>query len=629
MEKIRIALKGFFYTFFSIVTFWSALFYPHIDSFVPGSEPPDPSAVEMMAFTENARSDYVIVIPDGASGTVRYAARVLKENVFKASGANLPVVRASDNTGGKKLLVSSDAGDLDFLDGNPAVLTARLGKEGYVIKSHDGNLYIVGGSRGVVYGAYGFLEKYLGCHWYASDCIVIPSRDKIEVPVAIDFEKIPAVGYCETDWMSPADPVYCVANAINGNRRYIPEEMGGSEGYTEGFCHTFAQRLPKEKYWDTDREIYAISNFDGKRTAEQLCLTNPRTVELMCREIDRIMADHPDANLISLTQNDGGVYCVCPACKALDEAEGSHAGTMISFVNAVADYTKDKYPNLMLDTFAYYYTRTPPKTVRPRDNVVVRLCSYECCFAHPIADPSCPRNAQFAADLKQWASISKNVSIWDYTTNYSHLNGPFPNFGVLQDNIRFFIENHAVGIYEEGNYYAAESNSEFADLRSYLLARLMCDPYLDYDAEMNGFLKAYYGGGWQYIREYIDMTTAKTGTEGRHTTIGSEMDDRAVLNLKPNEIVYMDELWAKAKELALDEKQLLHVRRSEISWRYWKANNRFGEYSPLGNPKGWYAENKKLYEDMKEFGVKRIRERRLMSSDPQLWQVPRLWIQTD
>ncbi|HQH64483.1 MAG TPA: DUF4838 domain-containing protein, partial [Clostridiales bacterium] len=390
--------------------------------------------------------------------------------------ANLPVVRASDDTGGKKLLVSSDAGDLDFLDGNPAVLTARLGKEGYVIKSHDGNLYIVGGSRGVVYGAYGFLEKYLGCHWYASDCIVIPHRDKIEVPVAIDFEKIPAVGYRETDWMSPADPVYCVANAINGNRRYIPEEMGGSEGYTEGFCHTFAQRLPKEKYWDTDREIYAISNFDGKRTAEQLCLTNPRTVELMCREIDRIMADHPDANLISLTQNDGGVYCVCPACKALDEAEGSHAGTMISFVNAVADYTKDKYPNLMLDTFAYYYTRTPPKTVRPRDNVVVRLCSYECCFAHPIADPSCPRNAQFAADLKQWASISKNVSIWDYTTNYSHLNGPFPNFGVLQDNIRFFIENHAVGIYEEGNYYAAESNSEFADLRSYLLARLMCDP---------------------------------------------------------------------------------------------------------------------------------------------------------
>jgi len=629
MEAIRIALKGFFYTFFSIVTFWSALFYPHIDPFVPGAEPPDPPAVESMTFVDNGSSGCTIVIPDAASDTVRYAARVLADTVKQASGAVLPVLPAGDFAGGKKLLVSSSAGDLDFLDSNPAALTARLGKEGYVIKSHEGNLYIVGGNRGVVYGAYGFLKKYLGCHWYAADCVVIPQADKIEVPVAIDVEKIPAVGYRETDWLSPADPVYCVANAINGNRRYIPAEMGGSEGYTEGFCHTFAQRLPKEKYWDTDREIYAISNVDGQRSAEQLCLTNPRTVELMCLEIDRIMADHPDANLISLTQNDGGVYCVCPACKALDEAEGSHAGTMISFLNAVADYTKDKYPNLMLDTFAYFYTRTPPKTVKPRDNVVVRLCSYECCYAHPISDPSCPQNAQFAADLIQWGSISKNVSIWDYTTNYSHLNGPFPNFGVLQANIQFFLENHAIGIYEEGNYFAYQSNSEFADLRSYLLARLMCDPYLDYDAEMNGFLKAYYGAGWQYIREYIDMTTAKTGTEGRHTSIGTEMDDRAVLNLKPNEITYIDELWAKAKELAQDDTQLLRVRRSEVSWRYWKANNRFGEYSPVGNPTGWYGENKKLYEDMKEFGVKRIRERRLMSDDPQLWQVPRLWIQTD
>jgi len=629
MEQIRIALKGFFYTFFSVMTFWSALFYPHIDTFVPGPEPPDPPAVNMMAFVGNGASEYVIVVPDNASATVGYAARTLSGYIERATGAVLRTVPVSQYTSGKRIVLSCTAGDLDFLDGNPAVLDARLGKEGYIIKSHTGDLYVIGGNRGVVYGAYGFLERYLGCHWYAASCVVVPRAEKIEVPVDIDVEVIPAVAYRETDWLSPADPEYCVANAINGNRRNIPAEMGGSEGYTEGFCHTFAQRLPKEKYWDTNREIYAISNVDGQRSAEQLCLTNPRTVELMCREIDRIMADHPNANLISLTQNDGGVYCVCPACKALDEAEGSHAGTMISFVNAVADYTKDKYPNLMLDTFAYYYTRTPPKTVRPRDNVVVRLCSYECCYAHPIADPSCPRNAQFAADLKQWASISKNVSIWDYTTNYSHLNGPFPNFGVLQDNIQFFVENHAVGIYEEGNYYAYESNSEFADLRSYLLARLMCDPYLDYDAEMNGFLKAYYGNGWQYIREYIDMTTAKTGTEGRHTSIGTEMDDRALLNLKPNEIIYIDELWAKAKQLANDETQLERVRRSEISWRYWKANNRFGEYSPLGNPTGWYGENKKLYEDMRDFGIRRIRERRLMSSAPQLWQIPRLWIETD
>ena len=122
------------------------------------------------------------------------------------------------------------------------------------------------------------------------------------------------------------------------------------------------------------------------------------------------------------------------------------------------------------------------------------------------------------------------------------------------------------------------------------------------------------------------MTIAKTGNNDLHTTIGTEMDDRALLNLKPNEIDYINNLWAKAKEKAQDKTHLDNVRRSELSWRYWKANNRFSEYSIAGNPFGWYGENKKLFADFKEFGVKRIREARLMSDAPQLWQIPRLWI---
>lgn len=626
MQAFIIKVTGFILSFFSVFTMFSSPLFPPLADFVPPPVEPVVNEEPMMTVVANGATDYVVVIADNPAATVVSAADILTDYINRTTGVTLPTVSVSAYTAGKKIVLSNTAADLDFIDGNPAAIDAALGKEGFLIRTHEGNIYIIGGNRGVLYGTYGFLEKFAGCHWYAESCVVVPQTTKFEVPVDIDVQEVPLIGYRETDWLSPRNPEYCVANRINGNRRYIYDSMGGNEGYTEGFCHTFAQRLPKERYWDTDREIYAVSNIDGQRSADQLCLTNPRTVELMCLEIDRIMADHPNANLISLTQNDGAGYCVCSECKALDEAEGSHAGTMISFVNAVADYTKDKYPDLMLDTFAYYYTRTPPKTVKPRDNVVVRLCSYECCFAHPISDPDCPRNVAFANDLKTWGSISKNVSIWDYTTNYSHLNGPFPNFGVLQANMQYFVENNAVGIYEEGNYYADISNSEFADLRSYLLARLMWEPYLDYDAEMDGFLQAYYGDGWQYIREYIDMTTAKTGNNGLHTTIGSEMNDRAVLNLKPNEIDYINNLWAKAKELASNDYYLTNVRRSEISWRYWKANNRFSEYSVVGNPFGWYTENGKLYKDFKAFGIMRIREARALSDNPMLFLPPKQWI---
>ena len=39
-----------------------------------------------------------------------------------------------------------------------------------------------------------------------------------------------------------------------------------------------------------------------------------------------------------------------------------------------------------MDTLAYRYTRQAPKTIKPADNVIIRLCSIECCFSHPLAE---------------------------------------------------------------------------------------------------------------------------------------------------------------------------------------------------------------------------------------------------
>ena len=82
---------------------------------------------------------------------------------------------------------------------------------------------------------------------------------------------------------------------------------------------------------------------------------------------------------MSLTQHDNQKYCECENCKALDEANGSHAGTMITFVNTVAERVKaaGDYDNVVFDTFAYQYTRKAPTAVVPREDVIVRLCSIE------------------------------------------------------------------------------------------------------------------------------------------------------------------------------------------------------------------------------------------------------------
>ncbi|MCL2514206.1 MAG: DUF4838 domain-containing protein, partial [Oscillospiraceae bacterium] len=288
------------------------------------------------------------------------------------------------------------------------------------------------------------------------------------------------------------------------------------------------------------------------------------------------------------------------------------------FVNAVAADIAEDYPDALIDTFAYQYTRTPPKLVKPLPNVIVRLCSIECCFAHSLDDPKCNYfNGAFAKDIKAWSEICNHLYIWDYTTDYGHYNCIFPNFGVLQKNIQFFVKYNAKGVYEEGNYNSHECNSEFAQLRGYLISRLLFNPDIDYDAEMSGFLKAYYGDGWQYMREFINVTIECAGKKVPHRKMGifNSPTDKDILNMKPNKIQYADKLWEKAIELAGDdivgngpETYKQHVMRSQLSWRFWKGCNRVGEFSWLLPMEQWQAENEKLYFDFKDFGITRYKE---------------------
>ena len=78
-------------------------------------------------------------------------------------------------------------------------------------------------------------------------------------------------------------------------------------------------------------------------------------------------------------------------------------GTLLRAVNGVADAVLAEFPDVMVDTLAYHYTRTAPNVTVPRRNVVVRLCSIECNFAQPFSHPS---NQAFMKDLSAWSALA-------------------------------------------------------------------------------------------------------------------------------------------------------------------------------------------------------------------------------
>lgn len=595
---------------------------PAIPAFIPEDIFDEPEEVETMTIIENGASDYVIVCAKSKGDPEHTAALKIQHYLKEISGVQLPIV--SDTV---------DASDKEIIVGK----TNREGSEYTIDRSNfhleDVNVFTLGEKiviagaerRGTLYGVYTFLEKALGCRWYAHDLIFLPEGDTVKVPVDLSVTEKPYLEYRETDWISPKNVEYSIANKLNGNTyRPLSDENGGFMGYVGSFAHTLTTNFcAASKYFDSNPEYFALH--DGERTPKQLCLTNPDVLNIIISEVKTILQGDPDA-IVSLTQHDNQDYCECAGCRAIDEYEGSQAGTMITFVNKVADAIKGEFPDAAIDTFAYQYTRTPPKYVVPRDNVIVRLCSIECCFSHTLNDPECEQNAQFCEDLKRWAQISNRLYVWDYTTNYSNYAGPFPNFHVIQENMQFFVENNVVGIYEEGNYTAIECDAEFAEYRAYLLSCLLWDPYCDLEKESDGFLRNYYGDGWQYVKEYIRITCAKTGQNDKHMTIFKSMTDESILKLTKNEIEYIDELWINAKALAQNDLIYENVERSELSWRYWKGCNKEAEFSRTGNTLGWRDENQKLYEDFKRLGITRLRESRPMNDNvTNFWGIPSDW----
>ena len=622
-DKILLSLKAAGILILSIPVFLLSfiihpvigLIYPPLEEFRPAPEPPS-ATIEKTVSIEG----WSILYDAQDIPAVKTAAETLAATLSRITGLQYAASTAMP-AGMNEILVGTIAG-LDV---------SELGMDGYIIKEDGGNIRIAGGEpRGTLYGVYRFLYKYFDCRWFSDDLIVIPEGPAALAP--IDEERfVPIFDHREQDWLGSPDHTFSVAHGLNGTRiRSLPAQMGGNYGYNGHSGHTMVvQFVHANKFFADHPEWYAWREDQKKHVPSQLCLTNPEVLAQMIVEV-RYQLDHGNGQrIVPVTHHDNLDYCQCGPCKAIDEAEGSHMGTMLHFVNAVADAIAESHPWAFIDTFAYQYTRTPTKHVRPRDNVIIRLCSIECCFAHTLDDPDCPENAAFARDIKFWSGVSKQLYIWDYTTNFMHFNCLYPNLQVLQKNMQFFAENKVKGVYEEGNYNR-EGDSEFQRLRSYLLSRLLFDPYIDYYAEMDEFLKAYYGGGWQYIREFIDLVSEDAGKKdwlgrSRHLWFWMSPKEGRMLDLRPNQIAYADRLWEKAIELAGDETYRRNVLNSSIGWRYLKACNRKSEYSWLNPPGEWTAENERLYNDIKDLGITTRGEWVKFTANPSWYDTPIDW----
>lgn len=445
-----------------------------------------------------------IVVSFDATAAERHAAAELADHFTRIAGTAFPITNAAPS-----------AVTTIVLREDPL-----LGPEQYRLKASPGTrrLIVTGGRpRGVLYGVYGLLADHFDCRWFTPEFTHLPPRTRLLVPDELDETSAPRFEYREVFWTEAFDGDWAARNRLNSSHARLQPHHGGKISYGP-FVHTFERILPVAQHFDAHPEYYAMINGTRVRERTQLCLSHPEVLSHAIAAVRRWIAEQPTASIFSVSQNDWLNPCACPSCKAIDDAEGSHAGSLITFVNAVADAIAKDHPQVAIDTLAYQYTRKPPKTVRPRPNVIVRLCSIECCFAHPLDGCPEPSNTSFVEDLRGWSRLTDRLYVWDYTTDFAHYLLPFPNLGVLDQNLRTCAANGVAGVFEQGAY-SKGGGGELAELRSWVLAQLLWNPQRDGASLIREFVHGVYGTAAPAVQRYLDLRAAALQRAGNHVRI--------------------------------------------------------------------------------------------------------------
>jgi len=479
---------------------------------------------------------YRIVLPASPTPYEVKASEVLQTHLLEISGAAFPIVAANETKSRYEVVLGQNE-RLDELNLN--INLNALKQDGFIIRTDSARLIIAGGNeKGTLYGVYTFLEKYLNCRMYTPKVKLIPKKDRI-VLGKINDTQVPVIGFRDTHYRVTWNDQYTEWHKLDHDATGARTDWGM-------WVHTFNELVPPDVYYKDHPEYYA--EVKGKRIPTQLCLTNPDVLNVTVQNLRRKIAEKPTALYWSVSQNDNRDFCTCEKCKAIDDKEGSPSGSIISFVNQVAD----QFPDKMISTLAYEYGRHAPKTLRPRSNVNIMLCSIEAYRDKPITED--PKSADFVKDVEDWGKISSDIIVWDYVIQFNNLISPFPNLHILKPNIQFFAKHGVNAMFEQGN---REVGGEFAELRAYLISKLLWDPEANVDTLMNDFLRGYYGAAAKRIRQYIDEMREALLKSGQPLRIFGTPNEAATSYLTPALIQRYEYLFDEAERSVVDSAEVL------------------------------------------------------------------------
>ncbi|MEA5099202.1 MAG: DUF4838 domain-containing protein [Bacteroidales bacterium] len=543
---------------------------------------------DKLTLVKGGKSDYVIVIPKYKRNKfaanvekVKYAADLLQKDIYKVTGCLIPIVYDDTKPQKKEIRIGYTRRDKSYYD--KTGLVYALGRSSYWIEKDK--LLICGTNNDFednfdIYAVVDLLEKEVGIRKFSPDCEIYPQMKTL----IIELENNTYDSYRSNNTFRQVRSVF---TRENKDFRYWLKQHLQEDMFAEGFfVHTFEKLVPRAKYFETHPEYFAEVN--GKRIHDQLCLSNEDVFKIVVERLREEMVKQPEAKVWSVSQNDNFSYCSCPECQKKNEREESPSGALIEFVNRVAR----EFPNKTISTLAYQYSRKAPKYIKPEKNVQIMLCTIEEDRNKTIEEASIdalkknPNAQTFAKDIQDWGKITKNIFLWDYNVDFAYSVSPFPNFHVLKPNLKFFMDNNALQHFQQAN---SDVGHEFAELKTYLISKLLWNIGIDQDSIINEFLQGYYGKASTFIRQYIDTLQYFGQNSKVFLDIYAPPTNYSKTFLSKDKIDIYSSIFDKAEEAVRnDSVYLLRVRTARLS--LWFAIMEIGKADMFGE-RGWYSKN--------------------------------------
>ena len=533
-----------------------------------------------------------ILLPGAPENTERKAAEELAEHFSKMTGGSIAIGKEGEPFDGPAIYV----GDTAFAR-KQGIDFSSFGTEEWLIRSSGKDLIVGGGKpRGTVYGVLELLEREYGVLWLDERMTRIPKRDKITWRENLNLRGKPAFEVRGL-YAYFRDPHEARRRFMTRNRQNLFHDEGDVAyirpwGVYRPFgspraCHTFYDYT---KDWGPEDEECFSLDTDGKRKRAvngsgpgQVCLTNPRTRTLFSAKLrEFIKADRancPSGNypwIYEISANDNDAECVCSSCMAAAEKYGAYSGVVLEFTNAIADSIAEEYPDIAVETFAYMFSQKPPKHIKARPNVLVRIAQLGSEFAQGSRDTlralSHPNNRNSKKEIEAWSRIAP-VAVWDYWILYKQ-DGVTSCFKAITENLKFY---RSIGVKSVFIEVENPLKNIFYPMRVWLGFRCLNNPERNAEQEIGLFMDCYYGPAAPKMRallELIEKGNAKIAERLNDVTLRrrTDMDDAFFAEA--------DRLLDEAEQLAVTEEQRRHIAKERAVVDMVRLERR-GELAPF------------------------------------------------